>query len=499
MALKLALILQAVDRMTGPAKRARAGVTQLTKGARDLARSSPAAAKAMDRVSAAAARMPARLKAGAMRLKAMAGRAGMKGLELAARGAGSAIGTLIGKTLRLGGALLQIGAAGASFAGGAFLGGIISTTAKFEQFQIMLEGTEGSAEKAKASMAWVREFAKKTPYELEQVMEAFVQLKAYGIDPMDGALRAAGDAAAGMSKPLMQAIEALADAQTGEFERLKEFGIRARQESGRVVFTYQKDGKEIRREATKNGTAIREAISGIWSDRFSGMMDRQSKTFNGLISNLKDGWTDFMLRVGQAGVFDRVKASAQRVLDWLNARLADGSIDKWAGQISKQLERAFDWAQKFIRETDWQKVGTEVKQVADAVWVLARAIAGVVHWVGRMNDIAGGIDQLSADNKQRMRAGVPVHRQTLKEAVFGRPRKDKPAAAPLNLRGSDGPMSGVKRAIFGKPQKVQTSGVIDVRVRGEGGAQARLAGVQQTGDVPIRASSYRGGAMGRPA
>ena len=98
---------------------------------------------------------------------------------------------------------------------------IVGTSAQFEKFQTVLETIEGSSEKAKASMDWVADFAAKTPYELNGVTDAFVKLKAYGIDPQTGALRSAGDAAAAMGKPLEQAVEALADAMTGENERLK--------------------------------------------------------------------------------------------------------------------------------------------------------------------------------------------------------------------------------------------------------------------------------------
>ena len=42
-----------------------------------------------------------------------------------------------------------------------------------------------------------------------------------------------------MGKNLMQFVEAIADAATGEFERLKEFGIKARTQGEQVSFTFQ--------------------------------------------------------------------------------------------------------------------------------------------------------------------------------------------------------------------------------------------------------------------
>lgn len=495
MALKFAMILQAVDRMSGPAKRAKAGADTLVRGAREIARNVPGASRAMDMMARTAERIPSRLRNATIRVRQLAGHYGMKALEKSAYGAGYAIGWTIRKVgtliLRVG----QLAAATAAIGAGAAIGGIISVTSKFEQFQIMLEGIEGSAEKAKASMAWVRNFAKTTPYELDQVMEAFVQLKAYGIDPIGGALAAAGDAAAGMSKPLMQAIEALADAQTGEFERLKEFGIRARVEGNRVAFTYMKNGKEIRREVQANATAMREAITGIWSDRFGGMMERQSKTFAGMISNLKDGWTDFLLRVGQAGVFDKVKDKVQGVLDWLNARLADGSIDRWADNVSERLEKIVDWAGK-LTEKDWATFGRNLWDIARAAWSLANGLAKAVNWA---LDLINTQDKIKENGATTVVDGGPLFkiRRANDAPPGGKPPpkappmsiRNSPRATPINLRGT----SVNPRASTAAPQKVAVGGSMTVEVKPPAGWSARPTRMSSAnGDVPI---VYRGGAM----
>lgn len=513
MALKFAMILEAVDRFTRPGRRAQATQRDLTKGARELARAGAPAARAMDRMSAAATRMRARLATSLASVKALAGRAGMKALEKSAYGAGYAIGWTIRKVGTLAVGLAKL-AGGAAIVGGAGLfGGVISTTAKFEQFQIMLEGIEGSSAKAKASMDWVRNFAKTTPYELDQVMEAFVQLKAYGIDPLDGALAAAGDAAAGMSKPLMQAIEALADAQTGEFERLKEFGIRARVEGDKVAFTYMKNGKEISRQTTKNAAAMKEAITGIWSERFGGMMDRQSKTLNGMISNLKDGWSDFMLRVGQAGVFDKVKGKLQSVLDWLNSKLADGTIDSWATAVSEELGRVIDKISE-MTDRDWASFASDLKSVANgflaigqgAAWA-AEKVAALVAWndragassrAGIYENAEGGwfnsdADKAAARKKRRaIESEYGPLTETGRAEAEARKRavpkvRSSPRASPLNLRGT--PIKpGVSTA-----QKVAVGGAMTVHIKADPGLVARPGKMASSNPaVPL---VYRGGAM----
>ena len=87
-----------------------------------------------------------------------------------------------GKTFR--GLALAAGVATAAFGASALAAHqLIDTASQFEKFQTILETTEGSSAKAKAAMAWVTDFAAKTPYELDQVMQSFVALRSMGLDP----------------------------------------------------------------------------------------------------------------------------------------------------------------------------------------------------------------------------------------------------------------------------------------------------------------------------
>jgi phage tail tape-measure protein len=501
MALKFAMIVEMVNRLSKPGREARRDTRELTKSVRELGRAGTVASRGLDRAARSGDRLRNRLGVRLLTsVRRLAGPAGMKLLEKGAYGAGRAIGW----TIRQLGALAVRGAAGiaalAALATGAFFGGIISTTAKFEQFQIMLEGIEGSATKAKQSMDWVRKFAKTTPYELDQVMEAFVQLKAYGIDPIDGALAAAGDAAAGMSKPLMQAIEALADAQTGEFERLKEFGIRASVQGNKVAFTYMKNGKEIRKETKKTAAEMKDAITGIWSERFGGMMDRQSKTFSGMMSNLKDGWTDFMLRVGQAGVFDKVKAKLQGVVDWLNAKLDDGSIDKWATRISNRLGEVIDRI-KGIDDADIGNFLDDLGSVAKACVDIISALGKIHGWIMKIDGAWGAVDKwtdrwmIGGSGWGDMIRGGPA-KQAPKGKVLPQSTRDTMWRNALTPRA---PARGVRTqpmnpAFLRTPaaQKVPVGGTLTVNVKADPGLSARPTKMATANSaVPL---VYRGGA-----
>lgn len=91
----------------------------------------------------------------------------------------------------------------------------------FEDMETVLTTLEGSSANAKKAMAWISDFAVKTPYELSDVTEAYKNLVSSGIDPMNGSLLAIGDAAAASGKPLLQLVDAVGKAKSGQFEQLR--------------------------------------------------------------------------------------------------------------------------------------------------------------------------------------------------------------------------------------------------------------------------------------
>lgn len=293
-------------------------------------------------------------------------------LPSAARIGGLALTKLTGLAVKAGVALAGL----AAFSWGFITAGAVKTGAKFEQFAAVLETIEGSSEKAQAAMAWVQDFAKTTPYELDQVMEAFVSLRAYGIDPTDGSLRTLGDAASAMNKPLMQAVEMLADAQTGEFERLKEFGVRGSAAGKQVALTYQSAGREVTVTSKKAANDIRTNLLSIFDSRFKGAMDRQAGTMNGLWSNLKDMLTSFQRDIADAGLFDFVKVELASLLAMVNTAAANGDLAKWAKEISGGLVEMLKALKELVVGVDWVALVKSVVDITTGFINFMNAIGG---------------------------------------------------------------------------------------------------------------------------
>lgn len=192
---------------------------------------------------------------------------------------------------------------------------LIDVAREFDVINASLVTMTGSTEAAQEAFAQIQEFAKTTPYDLAQVANAFVKLKAMGLDPSEQALTSYGNTAAAMGKSLDQMVEAVADAATGEFERLKEFGIRASSEGDRVKFTFQGVETTVR----KNSEAIQGYLLGLGEINFAGQMTARSETLDGALSNLADSWDNLFLTIANAGVADLIEDTARSTINLLDA------------------------------------------------------------------------------------------------------------------------------------------------------------------------------------
>lgn len=183
------------------------------------------------------------------------------------------------------------------------LGFIVSTNREFERLHASLKTVTGSAQGADRAFKMIEDFASSTPFNVEQITEAFIKLKALGLDPSQEVLMSYGNTASAMGKNLMQFVEAIADAATGEFERLKEFGIKARTQGEQVSFTFQ----GVTTTVGKNAAEIESYLRQIGNVQFAGAMSEQMNTLGGIFSNIQDNFSKLAREVGAGGLNDAVR------------------------------------------------------------------------------------------------------------------------------------------------------------------------------------------------
>jgi len=186
-----------------------------------------------------------------------------------------------------------------------------------DNYNAILKTATGSMDLAKQKFAELNAFARRTPFTLKDTVEGFVKLKNLGLEPTERALTSFGNTSAAMGKSLNQFIEAVADATTNEFERLKEFGIKSRKEGENVTFTFQGIETTVRASAT----AIQGYLVGLGETKFSQAMVDQMDTLNGKLSNLRQSFDDLLRNIGGSGVFKTAIDATATVLKGLSDNL----------------------------------------------------------------------------------------------------------------------------------------------------------------------------------
>lgn len=204
----------------------------------------------------------------------------------------------------------------AAVVSGALARRVFDTAKEFELLRAQLQTVEGGARAAALAFDEVQAFATSTPFQLQEVVEAYIQLKNRGLDPSADAMRDIGNMAASMGRSLRDTVQAFAQATVGEMESLKSFGIVARQEGERVRFTF----KGVTTEVAKNQQAIQDYLLSLSRENFAGGMERQMDTLVGAMSNLGDATSKLIERfASESGLTAAMKAAALGITEFFNA------------------------------------------------------------------------------------------------------------------------------------------------------------------------------------
>jgi hypothetical protein len=221
----------------------------------------------------------------------------------------------------------------AIFSAGALANQILQVNREMQSLRTSLETITGSANAARNAFSDLQKFAAVTPYSVKEVTEAFIKLNNYGLKAGEAQLTSYGNTASAMGKSLNQMVEAVADAASGEFERLKEFGIKASKQGDQVALTFHGITTTV-----KNSSAEIEAyLQNIGNTNFAGGMERQSKTIDGAISNLGDSWRNLLDTLWDANTEQRVARAISDIAAMINAVANVGSAMVTVGGESVRM------------------------------------------------------------------------------------------------------------------------------------------------------------------
>ena len=217
-----------------------------------------------------------------------------------------------------------------------------------EGYRMQLETATKDTKRAAELMQYAIDLANKTPFEGGQLVEAAAKFESMGMSA-ETWLTKAGDMAAATNKNYDQAVEALIDAQAGELERLKEFGITKAMilEQGEKMFA----GVQI---ANNNGQIVNqekfnEAMLALMEDKFAGGMEKQATTIRGMWSTVTGVTKNALANIlgmqndgtVKAGSFlDLIREKVGALSEKFQQAQSDGTIDAIGEKVAKAAEIA---------------------------------------------------------------------------------------------------------------------------------------------------------------
>lgn len=186
---------------------------------------------------------------------------------------------------------------------------MINVRGEFQKTSIAFETMLGSKEKADALMAQMVETAAKTPFDLQGVTSGAKQLLAYGTsaDKVNETLVRLGNIASGLSIPLGELVYLYGTSMS----QGRLFTQDVNQFMGRgiplVVELSKELGKtesEIRKMVTEGKVGfpeLQKVIENMTNEggKFYNLMEMQSTTLSGQISNLGDAWDSMLNSIGE--------------------------------------------------------------------------------------------------------------------------------------------------------------------------------------------------------
>ncbi|WP_440053376.1 tape measure protein [Pseudoalteromonas sp. T1lg65] len=222
---------------------------------------------------------------------------------------------------------------------------VFETGDKFEKLGIQMQALMGGIADGAKATEWVTQFTKNTPLQLGEVSQAFVKLKAFGLDPMDGTLQSITDQALklgggfeevqGISLALGQAW-AKQKLQGEEILQLVERGIPVWELLEKVT---GKNVQELQKlsSAGKLGRDVIKQLIDEMGRTSSGAAAAKMALFSGQVSNAKDNLEQFYNLMAQSGAMDWLKNQLITLNTEFAAMAADGRLQEWAQSISDTI------------------------------------------------------------------------------------------------------------------------------------------------------------------
>lgn len=191
-----------------------------------------------------------------------------------------------------------------------FASAIATVRGEYQQLEIAFETMLGSKSQADALMTQLIDTAATTPFEMKEIAEASKMLLAYGMaaDEVNGTLIRLGDIAAGLSIPIKDLAFLYGTTMvqgrlyTQDLNQFLGRGIPLADELAKQFGKNKSEVKKLVEEGKIGFPEVQKAIEALTNEgsKFGGLMEAQSKTISGQMSNIEDAWEQMMNEIGRS-------------------------------------------------------------------------------------------------------------------------------------------------------------------------------------------------------
>lgn len=255
------------------------------------------------------------------------------------------------------------------------IGSVVSLGDAAAQTSQRLAGLMGGAEAGAQAGKWIEEFADKSGRRINDITDAFVGLKAYGLDPMDGSLEAlinkttqlGGDASTlqGLSLALGQ-MWAKEKIVQEEVNQLRERGVNAFDLLAKAMGKTTVQIQDMAAKGQLGRNEIKLLIDEIGKSA-DGAAAGALDTLSGKWNVLQNQFQKFGERIASSGVMELLNEKLQGVLDTVGDLTEDGTLDNLAVAIADAFGQGAERVEEFVKSL----AGVDFKQLIDdsAAWI----------------------------------------------------------------------------------------------------------------------------------
>src|SRR5690554_1615397 len=327
---------------------------------------------------------------------------------------------------------------------------MVRVRGEFQQLEIAMESMIGNKARADQLMSDVIEMDAKTPFSLAEVGQGAKQLLAVQEPAEDivDTMRRLGDLSAGLSVPISQLIKAYGDVRAKgklmgqEMLQFMNAGVPMVAELAKQLNVTNAEVSELVSQGKVGFEDVKKVLAGLADESrmFYNLMEKQSASLTGRISNLGDAWDNMLNEMGQnsegvlyggISALNSMVENYETVLDVLKAIVVTYGAYKGAVVLLHMAEKArnisgaisawFSLAKGIKTAKDAQlafNLATKMNPLGLAAAGVAALVAGIVLFTGKTEQAAGVSAEFSRDLEDQTKV-LDANFKALKSTTSG--------------------------------------------------------------------------------